>query len=71
MSWYEIANTRKYKEESKNAPGGNRTPDNPAPETGALSTELQTHNIPHHNNIFTDLNQYFFAFFVSYNVVLW
>ena len=25
------------------APGGNRTPDNPAPETGALSTELQTH----------------------------
>ena len=23
------------------APGGNRTPDNPAPETGALSTELQ------------------------------
>lgn len=23
------------------ASGGNRTPDNPAPETGALSTELQ------------------------------
>lgn len=27
----------------KNAPGGNRTHDNPAPETGALSTELQVH----------------------------
>ncbi len=26
------------------APGGNRTPDNPAPETGALSTELQVRN---------------------------
>ena len=30
-------------------PGGNRTPDNPAPETGALSTELQVQNLPTYN----------------------
>ena len=42
------------------APGGNRTPDNPAPETGALSTELQTHNTLQYNNIFINSNQYFF-----------
>ena len=39
------------------APGGNRTPDNPAPETGALSTELQTHIYLKQYNIFEELKQ--------------